>query len=166
MNPFHPGRTIEPNPVASARVVGTLCALAGIDVQETFPRDEVVLLLRNAGYNVTPGTVAEFIRKGYIGEPENDEWTAQHIHALCASLESRRRWKPFPAPLHDFKKSVVRIQIEQAAANGIADPIHDLDTISLEDLLIQIAENDSRGIRETLYEAIKLKLAEVGFVEE
>ena len=166
MNQFHPGRSVQPNPEMSARIVAAFCQVASMELQDTFSRAEVANLLRKCGYDCTPGTIAEFIRKGYIGEPAADEWPARYVHALAASLECRRRWLPTPNRLHDGKKSSIRVLIEQAKNDGNEAPIGDLDQFSIEDLLIQIAENEVRNVREALLESIRLKMSSNGWIEE
>src|SRR5258708_6176208 len=130
MNPFQ-NRAVQPNPVTSATVVAGMCVAADMEPQEAFTRDQMVLLLRSCGYAVTLGTVAEFIRKDRIDEPEGDQWTAPHIHQLVSGLEIRRRWMPTPNMFHDPKKSSTRLMIEQAAARGCEDPINDLDSYTI-----------------------------------
>src|SRR5437764_1423028 len=148
---FPNNRAAYVDPGASDRIVAGFCTFAGLPVREVYTAAEVVDLLRRVGYDVTPGTLAEFARKGYIGEPAGEEWTAPFVHALAAALECRRRWLPTPNRLHDFKKSVARIQIESLRAEG--EPVFaDLEGYSLEDLFLQLVACDERGLREALYE--------------
>lgn len=165
MNPFQ-HRAVQPNPAVSEQVVAGMCIAAGIDPQESFTRDEMIQLLRGCNYHVVPATISEFERKDRIDVPADDVWTAPHVHQFVSGLEIRRRWLPTPNKFHDPKKSATRLMIEQAAAQGVNDPIADLDKHSLEDLLLQIAMIEDRQVREALYETIKLKMSVNGWVEE
>lgn len=162
MNPI-PDRTVPMDPAASERLVAALCSAANMPYLGAFDRDDVAALLRACGYDCTPGVVAEFIRKGYVSEPPDDSWTPPYVHALCASLECRRRWLPTPNAFHDAKKSAQRIEIERMVADGIEEPVADLDRHSIEDLLIQLTQSESRMHREALHECLRLKLR--GFEE-
>lgn len=165
MNPI-PNRTVQIDPFVSEKVLVSLCDHAGIEVQESFDRDGMAELLRACGYDVVPGTVAEFVRKKYIADPPEGQWTAPFIHAMTAALECRRRWLPTPNPKHDAKKSAMRLEIERLRGEGIDPPIHDIDSTTLEDLLIQLATSEQRMHREALLEAVLVKCETLGFREE
>jgi hypothetical protein len=156
------GRTVQVDPAHAARVVHDFADRVGLPVKDRYSPDEMCQLLRWLGYDVTPGVLEEFTRKGYVSDP-GDAWDVVSVYTLAAALESRRRWLPTPCHQHDSKKSGARLLIEQAARDGVAQPIQDLDRVTIEDLLLQLVANDARAEREVLFEAIRLKLS--GFEE-
>lgn len=149
-------RAVHVDPAHAERVIGEFLDRAGMPRKDSYLTSEVCDVLTRAGYAVSPGTLAEFTRKKYIAEFAH-EWTVVAIYCLCGALEARRRWLPTPS-LHDMKKSGARLQIEQLRAEGVNPPIVDPDRHTVEDLLIQMAQNDNRMERECLYEVLRLKL--------
>ncbi len=157
-------RVILPTPAESERIVRTMASATDQEFRETWTLDQAAEFLRRCDYDCTPGVLLRFISRGYVSEPPGGRWTALHLHCASASLEGRRRWLSAPSR-HDAKKSEARLQIESAQAQGI--PVfHDLENSSLEDLLIQFVQTDQRQLREVLYEAVRAKMDQLGFVEE
>lgn len=158
MNAPIPFRCVPVDPDVSAKCVANIAALAGLDAAESYTARQVVQMMRAAGYACTLNTLREFISKRYISPPTDmDAWDSVYVWTLANALESRRRWQPTPNPRHDVKKSVARLEIERQVAAG-EPAIADIDQYTVEDLLIQLVNCDQRGIREALYEAVKLKL--------
>ena len=151
-------RTIAVDPDHAARVVGDFCDSVGVPVPTG--TSDVCELLDRLGYQCTPGTLAEFVRKGYVSEPA--EWDAVSVYCLMAALELRRRWKRTPCPQHDHKKTGARLFVERSLAEG-GPGVNDLDRYSVEDLLLQLTQTGDRPTRECLFEALTLKLS--GFEE-
>lgn len=152
-------RTVAVDPEHAARVVADFADAHGLPVPTT--PGEAVELARACGYDCTPGTVAEFVRKGYVSDPGGVA-DAVWVYCFIAALEARRRWKPTPC-VHDPKKSGTRLLIEQMRNAGVAEPLNDIDRYTVEDLLLQLTNCDNRAVREALYEAVKAKLQ--GFEE-
>lgn len=129
----------------------------GLPVRDVFTPAQAAELARALHYECSPGTVAEFVRKGYVGPADPAALSPVDVFCLVAALENRRRWKPAPGR-HDAKKSGARLLIEQCQAAGAPSPVSDLDNFALEDLLLQLVQCGDRGTREGLYEAVRLKL--------
>ena len=156
-------RAIRVDPDHAKMLLNALCEGIGFEVKDEYEPVEVATLMRHAGFAVTPATIPEFVRKGYIAEPlDPGAWDASAIYTLCAALASRRRFLPTPC-VHDARKSGFRLQLETIIAGGQYPPINDLDQHSIEDLLIQLTECDDRPTREILYETLRLKIE--GFEE-
>lgn len=157
MNP----RVMHFDPVKAEQIVGDFCERIGWERKETFTPQECVDLLTRLDYDCTLRTLEEFKEKKYVANT-GDAWDAVRLYALTAALESRRRWKRCPS-VHDWKKSGVRLQLEQLANDGVSSPISDLDAFTIEDLLLWVTGSDNRQEREALYETLRLKLQ--GFEE-
>lgn len=156
-----PTRLMQVDPERAAAMLAAVCERFDFPVKDEYATAEVADLLTRCGYAATPGVIAEFVRKGYILDT-GDVWTPADVFHFSAALDSRRRWLPTPC-VHDARKSGFRLQIENLRNQGLTQPVNDLEQHSLEDLLIQLTENDSRPTREMLYELIRLKLE--GFEE-
>ena len=100
-------RTVNVDPRHAEQVVFDFCDSIGFAVKSEYTRAEVCELLTLLGYAVTPGVLAEFIRKKYVFDSQ-DVWDATSVYCLAAALESRRRWLPAPNPRFDAKKSGMR----------------------------------------------------------
>lgn len=161
MDPI-PERALAINPEKAALIIGDFAEHHGLPRKDVYTVAEAAELARRLGYACTPGTVLEFQRKRYLSDP-GETWEAAHVFCLISALESRRRWLPTPCPQHDAKKSAARLEVERLVAEGVEMPVADLDSHTIEDLLLQLCQNDHRQIREALYEALRLKLA--GFEE-
>ncbi len=161
---MHADRTVMIDTAKAEALVSGFCERTGFEVKPVYSASEVCSMLTALGYSVRLDTLREFVAKGYVSD-FGDSWDAVAVYALSAALEARRRWTPTPSP-HDFKKTAMRVEIERLRAEGIDPPIYDIDTTSLEDLLIRITGCDHRGSREALYEIILVKLEAVGFIEE
>src|SRR5262245_24830772 len=153
-----PRRVATVDPHHAAQVIGDFCAHHGGPRLDGFTADQAVELLDRMGYAINLGTVAEFIRKGYVGDP-GESWSPVAVYCLTAALEARRRWTESPDCPHNVKKTGIRLQIEQLRSEGV-EPVNDLDRHTVEDLLLQLAGSDNRAERECLYEVLRLKLAD------
>src|SRR5262245_56374046 len=160
MNPI-PGRIMQVDPEHAGRVVGEIAEQLGLPRADSYTPAEAADCAHRMEYACTPAAVAEFVRKRYISDP-GEVWEPVHVYCLLGALESRRRWQPTPCK-HDLKKSGVRLEVERLRAQGVNEPIAELDRASIEDLLLQLVQCDYRATRECLYEALNLKLA--GFEE-
>ena len=149
-----PTRTVPVDPRHAARVVGDFAATVGLATPANAA--EAIELLTKLDYAVSKRTLEEFIERKYISDP-GDAWDCVAVYCLMGALESRRRYKSADRR-HDFKKTGIRLEIERLRAEGIDPPIHDIDDITLEDLLLQITQCDQRAIREALYETLREKL--------
>lgn len=158
-NPSTPPRRIDPS-MASELLEG-LCSQCNLPMREAWSHAQAAELFTALEYQATPGTIAEFVRKGYIAPDDPAALSVLDMFGLLGALERRRRWKAAPSR-HDLKKSAARLHVEEGRAIG-QDPIPTLGQHSVEDLLIQLTEADSRPLRECVYEALHLKLA--GFEE-
>jgi hypothetical protein len=154
-------RAVRIDPEHAERVVADFAEHVGLPALETYTPADAAELVSRHDYVCTPGTISEFIRKGYFGPQDPDALTPVEVYCLLGALESRRRWKPTPSR-HDAKKSGARLAIEQTEMQG-ASAINDLDQHTVEDLLLQLTGCDNRAVRECLYEALRLKLE--GFEE-
>lgn len=159
-----PNNATQPNPDVAERIIAAACEAAEMEMKDTFTRDEVARLMHASGYACSLNTIGEFIRKRFIGDPDGDIWTPSHVYCLGMALESRRRWQPMPNLAHDSKKSGARQRLEMAKLAGAE--VNDLDQYTLEDLLLRMAEDERRAVREANYEAVLLKLEQLGVREE
>ena len=157
---------VAPDPDVSEHIVSRICAATNLPRPEFFTVDQVVELLDAFGYAITPGTILEFDRKHYAAQPATPLWNSMFVHQLACALEKHKRWKKWPNPRHDGKKAGARLIVEQAEAEGRPSPWEDLDEQSLENLLLAINFHDERGDRAMVFEAIREKLARLGFIEE
>lgn len=148
--------TVEPEKARAA--IERFCADFGTPFRDTWTMAEVAAYLSSLDYDANPGTVGEFIRKGYFICPDATALQVQDLYSLQLSLEARRRWKRAPS-IHDMKKSAMRLRIEGTPGG---DPVYDLD-LTLEDLLLLIVQEQQPQMREALYECARLKLQ--GFEE-
>lgn len=145
------------DPAHATVVVSALVESAGLTVRDEYTRSDVCEILTRRGYECTPGTILEFVRKGYISDP-GATLSPVDVYCLAGALEARRRWGRTPSK-HDFKKSAARLRIEELQNEGVENPVKDIDGHTVEDLLIQLTTNENRMVRETLYETLRLKLA-------
>ncbi len=150
----------------SERIVEAMADNAGVEFKPEYSREEVSSMLVANGYDCPVGVVCEFHRKGYLIEPADGVWTAPRIHGLAAALASRRRWLPYPNPRFDQFKTGIKLQVEQMAAQGIAEPFSDLDKQTIEDLLVKVAIEEQSGHREFICEVIRHKMIALGWKEE
>lgn len=153
--------TINIDPAIAAAAVDQLAASVGLPVLLAYSPDQAAELAARLEFDAKPGTVAEFVRKGYLKATDPAALTPQEVYQFIGGLDRRRRWKAAPSQ-HDLKKSNIRLHVEQGQAAGLA-PFHDLAAHSIEDLLLQLTESDERWFREVVHEALKLKLQ--GFEE-
>ncbi len=151
-------RTITVDPAHGRAVIEQFCVEAGVPFVESFTSAQAAELATRHDYACTVGTILELQRKGYISAQDTEALSPADVYCLLGALEARRRWKPAPSR-HDSKKSGIRLQIEAAQAHG-EQPIHDLDSHTVEDLLLQLTQTDNRTLREILYETLRLKLAD------
>lgn len=86
-------RAVQIDPVHAERVVSDFAERHGVAVPTTTA--EVVALLDRMDYAISPGVVAEFVRKSYIPAPAGEVWDTFSVYALMGALESRRRWKTY-----------------------------------------------------------------------
>ncbi len=149
-------RTVHVDPEHARRVIEAFSVQVGLPFREAYSPFDAAELARAHEYGCSPGTITEFIRKGYFGPVDPEALSPADVYCLFAALEARRRWQPCPSR-HDAKKTGIRLAIEQLQADGTA-PLHDLDDHSLVDLLLQLVQSDNRPLRELLYESLRLKL--------
>lgn len=154
-------RVVSVDAAHAEHIVTDLAASVGRMVPTS--SSEVVTLLAALDYAVRPDTLREFTAKRYVSPPVDGVWDAVAVYCLLAAMESRRRWRPEPldgsATRHRHKKTAFRVELERLTAEGVNPPIVDLDSHSVEDLLIQLVQTDCRMTREAIFEAVALKLA-------
>jgi len=157
MIPVDQSRAVVIDPRHATQVVGDFAESVGLPRAESYSPAQACLLLGRLGYDCPLNTIREFTAKGYIGDP-GDTWAPVNVYCLMAALEARRRWLRTPC-VHDAKKTGVRLMLEQRLNEGINPPVDDLDSHSVEDLLLQLIGSDNRAERECLFEVLRLKLA-------
>src|SRR5262245_31761706 len=96
-------RIVPINPEYAEKLLDGVCSGHGIERKDEYEPHEVAEIVRKLGYEATPATPAEFVRKGYISVPD-DRWDASAICVLVGAMFVRRRWLPSPC-VHDDHKS-------------------------------------------------------------
>ena len=62
-------RAVTVDPAKAGQVIGDFCERYGLPRRESFTPAELCELLGKMGYDCTPGTLGEFVRKGYVRDP-------------------------------------------------------------------------------------------------
>lgn len=135
------------------------------NVQWPMDTADVAEVLHKAGYVVTPKSIRKLADLGQL--PAVEEWTAEDVFCLAASLERRRDWGMTPNP-HDAKKTATRLALEMAIIDGdeaVAEMVERLKPIDLRLALVLFANAETRELREKMLTSVQLLLADRGIVD-
>jgi hypothetical protein len=136
------------------------------DLTASYPSNTatVVKLMHDAEYECGPDTVEEFIRKGYVtGIPTLNgqfRWRASDIAGFANALEIRRRWR-WDSRMHAAKWHAFEVQHHMARTAGFEHPFEDLESTTIEDLLLLMVRADREDIRLGIRLMLSVKLAKV-----
>ncbi len=142
--------------------IATWFEAAGIEPSWPATTETVAKLLATAEYSIgTPDGILTYVNGGYVPTPirvaGRFAWSACDVVNLARAAEYRRAWLPF-SKLHDCKKTMIELTVQQANRDGVKSIFGDIDEVSADDILHHLTGCQNPVLREALAQALRDKL--------
>jgi hypothetical protein len=130
------------------------CFDAGIEKKTAYTLTEACTILSFMGYSATQSLLNAWQINGILEPVDDFLWTEQHVIGAAIGCELRRIWLPYPNPIHDHKKSAIRLEREKTPHDqvlAVYDQVSRYDTLWV---LSMMAAADDRREREECFELL------------